>query len=66
MDNPMKIVKLFSFLLCLVTMLFMSACDPKAENTTPKPVTVAAVICPKCGEIKGNDKCCKDALKCDK
>ena len=45
--------------------------DPKAAIAKIKangecPVCVC-VVCPKCGEYQGSDKCCKpDAVKCDK
>lgn len=45
--------------------------DPKAaiariKENGEKPMRVC-VVCPKCGEFQGSDKCCKpDAVKCDK
>ena len=37
------------------------------DGKDEKGAAVQAATCPKCGELKGGDKCCKpDMVKCDK
>lgn len=45
------------------------ACCPKSKKAaaaTEQAAPAVCKLCPKCGEMAGAEKCCKDAAKCDK